>query len=246
MRAGVAIDSPCKGVHAMRKAFTLVELLVVIAILSILMMLLQPALSRAIGAAQTIACASNLKQHNFAVPSFADDHDDFMPCSQWVKKQAVYLDVLFPTQAQLDPKNYNSAWYSSAPGNLFYPYLKPLEKALCPSRPNNLLKDSKGIWQTYRMNDGYMSQSGILTVKKRFSLAPHPSELFLFVDGSVDGDDWWMSIGLAGELYKKIGFHHNNNTGFNAGYFDGHVETLFLNHTPLSTNDPPLTPNNFQ
>ncbi|MFG0260670.1 MAG: type II secretion system protein [Phycisphaerales bacterium JB041] len=54
--------------------FTLIELLVVIAVVALLIGILLPALGRARGAAQTVACGSNLRQSFLACQIYADSN----------------------------------------------------------------------------------------------------------------------------------------------------------------------------
>lgn len=58
-----------------KAAFTLIELLVVIAVIALLMSILVPALLRVKAQARKTMCASNLRQHIYALTMYAHDND---------------------------------------------------------------------------------------------------------------------------------------------------------------------------
>jgi len=99
-----------------KRAFTLIELLVVIAIIAILASLLLPVLSRAKQKAQTINCASNLKQIGLGMRIFADENQDRCPESGGT----------IPWNL-LDPNSISNSWMQQV-----YPYLQSTNVYRCP------------------------------------------------------------------------------------------------------------------
>ncbi|MGD0597018.1 MAG: prepilin-type N-terminal cleavage/methylation domain-containing protein [Sedimentisphaerales bacterium] len=61
------------------KGFTLVELLVVIAVIALLMAILLPALNKARDQANTVKCASNLRQFGLMFEMYTQSHNESMP-----------------------------------------------------------------------------------------------------------------------------------------------------------------------
>jgi prepilin-type N-terminal cleavage/methylation domain-containing protein/prepilin-type processing-associated H-X9-DG protein len=64
-----------------KRAFTLVELLVVIGIIALLISILLPALSKAKEAANTVKCASNLRQIGIGLAGYVADNKGTLPAS---------------------------------------------------------------------------------------------------------------------------------------------------------------------
>jgi len=63
------------------RAFTLVELLVVVGIIAVLVSILMPALNKARRAANTVVCASNMRQIGLAMVMYCGEHNGCFPCA---------------------------------------------------------------------------------------------------------------------------------------------------------------------
>ncbi|HEV7300136.1 MAG TPA: prepilin-type N-terminal cleavage/methylation domain-containing protein [Tepidisphaeraceae bacterium] len=69
--------------HHRYSAFTLVELLVVIGIIALLISILLPALKKAQQSAQSVACASNMRQVGMAMIMYSSEHKSRFPSARW-------------------------------------------------------------------------------------------------------------------------------------------------------------------
>lgn len=84
-----------------KSAFTLVELLVVIGIISVLIAILLPALNKARAAANTVACASNMRQIVTAMLMYASENKGALPAgvvtvsgAGWASNQYTWDDII--------------------------------------------------------------------------------------------------------------------------------------------------------
>jgi prepilin-type N-terminal cleavage/methylation domain-containing protein len=96
----------CSSSVICRRAFTLIELLVIIAIIGILAVLLLAAIGSAKAKAKRTTCLNNLKQINFGLHMYSDDHDGKLPArgnaTYVTYKEAVksYVGLYHPSSPQ--------------------------------------------------------------------------------------------------------------------------------------------------
>ena len=114
-----------------KEGFTLVELLVVISIIALLMAVLLPALNRARGQAQTIACASNLKNYGLALFMYAETNNDKCPFSfSWLYS----MKTIFKNTGKGGcPQECRWHYDKDPPDGTLWPYLRNIKVHMCPT-----------------------------------------------------------------------------------------------------------------
>lgn len=152
------------------KGFTLVELLVVIGIIALLAGMLLPVLGRARASANSVRCASSLRQIGSAIHMYTQSHKGRLPLAYWSGDG----DVV-PRGA---PGNGATDW-----AHLILPYLK--------SKASTTYDTSQPgpIWAIYRDVDTISGQTASPTFdpEKTQTYGVHPV-LFRFAPGRVNAD----------------------------------------------------------
>ena len=215
--------------------FTLLELLVVIAIITILALLLIPAMSTLSERYREVACQSNLRQLTIASFNFSAEQGR-LPGPFWSPYAWVSVDWNW------------TVWSATNAGSFLYPYVKDQKTYLCPTfylMVKDLPDSTMGgpnTGRTYSMN--YMADSLIIQVSsmrepaaKVFYLEENPSGATYIGGVQMGGyglNDGGCNIGDGGGGRDCPGTFHRLSSCMST-FFDGHGSRFIMDRNLLWT-----------
>ena len=217
-------------IQVRRHGFTLIELLVVIAIIAILASLLLPALARAKGKAEAVACLSNTKQLMLGWLLYTEDNDGKMPPKLYPNGAIWGNPENTNTPLLLDPNQSLLGSYIKSPGVYKCPsdrYPDPATGKRLFSLSANAFLGGIGVTILNEIPGRTYKPKGVIKITNL--QRPGPAMTFVTLDEHPDSidDAVFHSVGgasLGNAEFRNVPASYHYSGGANFSFVDGHAE----------------------
>lgn len=245
------------GPTAQRRGFTLIELLVVVAIIALLISILLPALGQARKQARSLICSTNLRSQGQASFLYAADNRDVFPRGIDDEQRSSYFVRMLKYLAYdgFTPPAWWRPWPNEQ--TQLIAVMKTMKPYQCPDHPDprqtvDYVSSAYPIPQTERniqadvsgggeAGDRWQGQSSdydyasYFKIEELIKVRSAPAKIIYTTEGHVSlpwhnirfHHPWWGSM-LPFGTYPRIASDQRHPGGINAGFFDGHAETMRL------------------
>ena len=204
------------------QGFTLLELLVTLSLSLVLMMVIFVDTARGRERSLQMQCLKNLRQLQFAVAQYAEDHDGDLPEHEGAEVHGQWLTV----RGWITGNAKLNGTLDTLTGGTLYPYVQRLEVYHCPADKSELVNVSKRRLRSYSLNLYVATRyPDLASGPPKLSEFSAPDRQFSFIDEEeVSINDGAFAVRPRWQLLWWDIPADRHNEGGTLSFVDGHAE----------------------